>query len=147
LLQLIVHRAFAHVFYSLAELPKLECCVSLLYGHEQAEHYLDWIHGTHGIQVDFDDPSTGERRSATFLPDIAPREGMSKREAVDALIRKSGCNKRYISESLRERIRLTRYLSTAADVTFAQYRDSTKSEYSNDAENSHKRKSRKASSF
>lgn len=89
-------------------MPKLDCSVSLLYGHEPCQHYLDWQLGKHGIQIVFNDPSTGQERFATFLPEIAPREGMSKPEAIDSLIRKSGV-KGDITESLRECLFVTRY--------------------------------------
>jgi len=40
------------------ELPKLECGISLLTDFEDAENYLDWTVGKHGIYITFPDPLT-----------------------------------------------------------------------------------------
>lgn len=37
----------------LGELPKLQCCVSLLTDFEKIEDPLDWEVGKHGIEIDF----------------------------------------------------------------------------------------------
>jgi len=39
------------------ELPKLECCISLLTNFEDATSYLDWTPGIHGIYISFPHPS------------------------------------------------------------------------------------------
>lgn len=50
--------------------------------------------GTHGLIINFVEPGAGMRRSATYLPEIAHREGWTKRYTVESLILKSGYNVR-----------------------------------------------------
>jgi AMMECR1 domain-containing protein len=47
---------------------------------------------------------------ATFLPEVAPAQGWSKVEAVDAALRKAGF-KGVVDEELRKRVRVSRYQS------------------------------------
>ncbi|XP_022956210.1 uncharacterized protein At2g38710-like isoform X2 [Cucurbita moschata] len=102
------------------ELPHLECTVSILVDYEIAINYLDWEVGKHGIIIEFNDPDYNTRRSATYLPEVAAHEGWSKIEAIDSLIRKAGYNGA-ITESLRKRIRLTRYQSTLFTMHYGEY--------------------------
>lgn len=102
------------------ELPQLECTVSVLTDYETAIDYLDWEVGKHGIIIEFTDPDFNTRRSATYLPDVAAQEGWTTVEAIDSLMRKSGFNGA-ITESLRKRIRLTRYQSTKFTIDFSEY--------------------------
>ncbi|CAN1268423.1 Uncharacterized protein At2g38710 [Linum perenne] len=59
------------------ELPSLECTVSILTNYETANNYLDWEVGVHGIIIEFTDPNSNTRRSATYLPEVAAHEGTS----------------------------------------------------------------------
>ncbi|CAA2970637.1 uncharacterized protein At2g38710-like [Olea europaea var. sylvestris] len=102
------------------ELPYLQCTVSILTNYETARDYLDWEVGTHGMIIEFTDPDYNTRRSATYLPEVAAHEGWTKIEAIDSLIRKAGYNGT-INESLRKRIRLTRYESTLFTMHFSEY--------------------------
>ncbi|GAV68160.1 AMMECR1 domain-containing protein [Cephalotus follicularis] len=102
------------------ELPSLECTVSVLTNYETANHYLDWEIGRHGIIIEFTDPNNNTRRSATYLPEVAAHEGWTKIEAIDSLMRKSGYSGA-ITESLRRRIRLTRYQSTIFTLQYSDY--------------------------
>ncbi|CAA2973691.1 Hypothetical predicted protein [Olea europaea subsp. europaea] len=102
------------------ELPYLQCTVSILTNYETARDYLDWEVGKHGMIIEFTDPDHNARRSATYLPEVAAHEGWTKIEAIDSLIRKAGCNST-ITESLRKRIRLTRYESTLFTMHFSEY--------------------------
>ncbi|GMH07865.1 hypothetical protein Nepgr_009705 [Nepenthes gracilis] len=102
------------------ELPQLECTVSILTDYETALNYLDWELGKHGIIIEFTDPDNNTRRSATYLPEVAAHEGWTKTEAIDSLMRKSGYNG-IITESLRKRIRLTRYQSTVFTMHYSEY--------------------------
>ncbi|KAI4347852.1 hypothetical protein L6164_008629 [Bauhinia variegata] len=102
------------------ELPYLECTVSILTDYEAANHYLDWEIGKHGIIIEFTDPDYNTRRSATYLPEVAANEGWTKTEAIDSLIRKAAYNGP-ITESLRRRIRLTRYQSTLFTMHYNEY--------------------------
>ncbi|ERN16572.1 uncharacterized protein At2g38710 [Amborella trichopoda] len=101
------------------ELPYLECTVSILTDYESALHYLDWEVGKHGLIIEFND-SDNIRRSATYLPEVAAQEGWTKVETIESLMRKAGYNGT-ITESLRKRIRLTRYQSTLYTMHFSDY--------------------------
>lgn len=102
------------------ELPFLECTVSILTNYETAANYLDWEVGRHGMIIEFTDPDYKARRSATYLPEIAAHEGWTKIEAIDTLVRKAGYDG-IITESLRKRIRLTRYQSTLFTMHYGEY--------------------------
>lgn len=64
--------------------------VSLLSRFEKAAGWQDWAVGTHGIIIHFTDPEARVRRTATFLPDVAPEQGWDRQAAIDALVRKAG---------------------------------------------------------
>ncbi|GFZ11241.1 AMMECR1 family [Actinidia rufa] len=102
------------------ELPSLECTVSILTDYETALHYLDWEIGQHGIIIEFTDPDYNTRRNATYLPEVAAHEGWTKTETIDSLMRKAGYNGT-ITESLRKRVRLTRYQSTLFTMHYSEY--------------------------
>ncbi|KAK9122806.1 hypothetical protein Sjap_012408 [Stephania japonica] len=102
------------------ELPNLECTVSILTDYETALNYLDWEVGKHGMIIEFTDPDYNVRRSATYLPEVAAHESWTKIETIDSLMRKAGYNGT-ITESLRKRIRLTRYQSTIYTLHYSDY--------------------------
>ncbi|KAM0934516.1 putative AMMECR1 domain-containing protein [Dioscorea sansibarensis] len=102
------------------EIPYLECTVSVLADYESGLHYLDWEVGKHGLIIEFTDPDYNARRSATYLPEVAAHEGWTKMEAIDSLMRKAGYNG-LITESLRKRVRLTRYQSTLYTMHYGEY--------------------------
>ncbi|KAJ9545899.1 hypothetical protein OSB04_025606 [Centaurea solstitialis] len=85
------------------ELPLLQCTV-----------------GKHGIIIEFTDPDYNTKRSATYLPDVASQEGWTTIEAIDSLMRKAGYNGK-ITDSVRGRIRLTRYQSTLFTMHYNDY--------------------------
>lgn len=66
------------------------------------------------------DPMTGAKRSATFLPEVAAHENWNRQQTIDALIRKSGYSGS-VTPEMRARLRVTRYRSTTATLTYAQY--------------------------
>ncbi|TYJ36471.1 hypothetical protein E1A91_A05G308800v1 [Gossypium mustelinum] len=101
------------------ELPNLECTVSILTDYETANNYLDWEVGKHGIIIEFVD-DYNSRRSATYLPEVPAHEGWTRVEAIDSLIRKAGFSGP-ITESLRKRIKLTRYQSTLFTMHYSDY--------------------------
>jgi len=132
-----------------SELEKLECELSLLTDFEDADHYLDWTVGTHGINIAFNHPfynnlsnnssntplastptgrnssgtSVSKRRyNATYLPDVMPAQGWSKLEAIDSAIRKSGWDGK-INDELRRSIKLRRYQSSKIFATWDEYVD------------------------
>ncbi|KAJ8499725.1 hypothetical protein OPV22_010277 [Ensete ventricosum] len=102
------------------ELPFLECTVSILTDYEPALDYLDWEVGIHGLIIEFTDPDYNTRRSATYLPEVAAHEGWTKAETIDSLMRKAGYNGA-ISESLRNRLHITRYQSTLYTMHYRDY--------------------------
>ncbi|KAG2440054.1 hypothetical protein HXX76_004168 [Chlamydomonas incerta] len=104
------------------ELPSLQCKVSLLSRFEKAAGWQDWAVGTHGIIIHFTDPEARVRRTATFLPDVAPEQGWDRQAAIDALVRKAGYSGP-ITPQLRDAISLERYQSTIAAVTYEEFVD------------------------
>ncbi|KAF3508810.1 hypothetical protein F2Q69_00001884 [Brassica cretica] len=102
------------------ELPFLQCTVSVLTDYETAEDYLDWEVGKHGIIIEFTEPVTNTKRSATYLPEVPAHEGWTKIEAIGSLVRKAGYNGE-ITESVRRRIHLTRYQSTLFSMHYSEY--------------------------
>ncbi|ORX69046.1 AMME syndrome candidate gene 1 protein [Linderina pennispora] len=104
---------------TLRELPQLSCSVSLLTDFEEADDYLDWEIGKHGVWVEFRMPN-GRRQTATFLPEIAEEQGWSKEKTVDQLLRKGGYEWT-ITREMRESVKLTRYQSKKAKLLYTDY--------------------------
>ncbi|CAI2182140.1 13016_t:CDS:2 [Funneliformis geosporum] len=104
---------------TIRELSHLTCGVSLLTNFEDAEDYLDWEIGVHGIWMEFVDDHN-RRRTATFLPEVAEEQGWTKEETIDSCLRKSGFNGR-ITDRIRSRIVLTRYQSVKCIITYQEY--------------------------
>lgn len=125
-----------------SELESLECGISLLTDFEDADSYLDWTIGVHGIYITFPHPSLlttasatpspmssypylprlGSKQSfsATYLPDVIPEQGWDKIEAVDSAIHKAGWNGP-ITEDLRRSVKLRRYQSRLHTVGWDEY--------------------------
>ncbi|TGZ61617.1 hypothetical protein CRM22_007894 [Opisthorchis felineus] len=101
------------------EFPHLTCSVSLLLHFEEGKHYQDWQIGVHGIRIEFVNEK-GYHRTATYLPEVAHKQGWSHLETIDSLLRKGGY-RGPISESLRQSIRLTRYRSEKLSVPATEY--------------------------
>lgn len=101
------------------ELPELEISVSLLVGYEPAEHPHDWIVGTHGIIIEFED-GHGSEYTATYLPDVAPEQGWSVEQTVASLVRKAGYHRKLPSH-LFAAMRVTRYRSSKYALTYEQW--------------------------
>jgi AMMECR1 domain-containing protein len=124
------------------ELPYLECTVSILTEYETALNHLDWEVcnytlvlvvlslssnnlvvlqvGKHGLIIEFTDPDYNMRRSATYLPEVAAHEGWTHLETIDSLMRKAGYNGT-ITDSLRKKLRVTRYQSTLYTMHYGEY--------------------------
>ena len=123
--------------------------MSLLTGFEDCEDYLDWEVGTHGIYIHllnpaqapkgFEDgtssssgsgsstPAPQNRRrsgtnvlTATYLPDVIPEQGWTKKEAIDSAIRKAGWSGK-ITEDLRRGLRVRRYRSEKVERSWGEY--------------------------
>lgn len=102
------------------ELSNLRCTVSFLHSFEKASNWQDWEIGMHGLITEFRDPDTSEKRNATYLPEIAAAEGWTKQGTIDSLIYKAGFVG-HVSNCLREGLTLTRYQSTAHEMTHQEY--------------------------
>ncbi|XP_065170437.1 AMMECR1-like protein [Atheta coriaria] len=101
------------------EFTKLSVSVSILRHFEDAADYLDWEVGVHGIRIEFINEK-GNKRTATFLPEVAPEQGWDQIQTIDALLRKGGY-KATITSEVRKAIKLTRYQSEIISVTYQDY--------------------------
>lgn len=97
-----------------AELPHLECGISLLHSFEPAKDALDWEIGKHGIRLFIDGCQS------TFLPEVASEQGWDKMETLRYLARKGGFRGK-LDESALKRARVERYQSAKHKVTWEQY--------------------------
>lgn len=104
---------------SINELANLYVSVSILTRFEEAGGYLDWKLGKHGIRIEFY-TERGEKRSATFLPEVAVEQGWTKVETIDFLLKKGGF-KGKITTEVRQSILLTRYQSEKITVSYNDY--------------------------
>lgn len=102
------------------EIVNMNVSVSLLTQFEDAANYLDWEVGVHGIRIEFQ-TERDAKRSATFLPEVAPEQGWDRIETIDCLLRKGGY-RGTITTDVRESIRLTRYQSEKITVSYDEYR-------------------------
>lgn len=57
------------------ELSKLHVSVSILRHFEDGLNYADWEIGIHGIRIEFH-TEKGSKRTATYLPEVAPEQGL-----------------------------------------------------------------------
>ncbi|GIX85557.1 AMME syndrome candidate gene 1 protein [Caerostris extrusa] len=71
------------------EFPKLHVSVSILRHFEDGRDYLDWQIGIHGIRIEFN-TEKGYKRTATYLPEVAPEQGWDQIQTIDSLLRKGG---------------------------------------------------------
>ena len=101
------------------ELKILNCEVSLLIKFEEVEDPMDWIIGTHGIDIEFED-SKGQSFSATYLPEVAKDEGWDQRTTLKYLVQKAG----YMGslDKIIKNIKLTRYQSLKKTISYTQYK-------------------------
>lgn len=63
------------------EFTKLHVSVSILRHFEDAADYMDWEVGVHGIRIEFLN-DRGSKRTATYLPEVAPEQGESRRSSI-----------------------------------------------------------------
>lgn len=103
------------------ELPKLRVAVSLLRHFEDGLDYLDWEVGVHGISIEYHSDK-GVRHSATYLPEVASKQGWDQIQTIDSLLRKGGF-KGTVTPDVRCAIKLTRYRSEKISVTYTEYMD------------------------
>lgn len=105
-----------------SELPLLHCSVSLLHSFERAPAWNAWEVGKHGLVIEFSDPDSGARRTATFLPHVAEAEGWDHDRTLESLVRKAGYNGR-VDAPLLGALHVTRYQSTAFGMSYREYHD------------------------
>lgn len=101
------------------ELNNLYVSVSILTNFEEADDYLDWEVGVHGIRIEFFN-ERGSKRSATYLPEVASKQGWDRVQTIDSLLRKGGY-RGSITQDVRNSINLTRYRSEKLTVSYNDY--------------------------
>ena len=101
------------------EIKNLNCEVSLLVNFEKTKDPMDWIVGTHGIDIEFEDKN-GTNYSATFLPEVAEEEGWDQRTTLKYLVKKAGY--RGSLDKVLSKIRLTRYQSIKKTISYDEYK-------------------------
>ncbi|XP_059472773.1 AMMECR1-like protein [Neocloeon triangulifer] len=101
------------------ELPRLHVSVSILRHFEDANDCMDWQIGVHGIRIEFINEH-GSKRTATYLPEVAPEQGWDRVQTIDSLLRKGGY-KGQVTAEFRRSVRLTRYQSEKVSVSYEEY--------------------------
>ena len=101
------------------EFPRLHVSVSILRHFEDGLDYLDWTIGLHGIRIEFLNEK-GSRRTATYLPNVAPEQGWDHIQTIDSLLHKGGY-KGHITPDIRRSLKLTRYQSEQITVSYQEY--------------------------
>ncbi|XP_026669315.1 uncharacterized protein LOC108624970 [Ceratina calcarata] len=104
---------------TLEELPRLHVSVSILRHFEDGADYLDWVIGVHGIRIEFHNEK-GNKRTATYLPDVAIEQGWNQVQTIDSLLHKGGY-KGLVTPDLRRSLKLTRYQSEKVTVSYQDY--------------------------
>jgi len=104
---------------SRSELTNLQVSVSILCHFEDGADWADWVVGTHGIRIEWFS-ERGNRKTATFLPEVPLAQGWDKTQTIDSLLRKGGF-KGSVTPEVRRNIRLVRYQSEMVTVTYQDY--------------------------
>ena len=104
---------------SRGELTNLQVSVSILCHFEDGADWADWVVGTHGIRIEWFS-ERGNRKTATFLPEVPLAQGWDKTQTIDSLLRKGGF-KGSVTPDVRRNIRLVRYQSEMVTVTYQDY--------------------------
>ena len=104
----------------LKELPNLNCEVSLLVNFEEAKNPYDWVVGTHGIDIEFEDEE-GRMHSATYLPEVAEEQGWDQKTTLKHLVRKA----RYFFDiqNIEKNIKTERYQSIKKTISYNEYKN------------------------
>ena len=104
---------------SRSELTNLQVSVSILCHFEDGADWSDWKLGTHGIRIEWIS-ERGNRKTATFLPEVPLAQGWDKTQTIDSLLRKGGF-KGTVTPEVRRSIRLVRYQSEMLTITYQEY--------------------------
>ncbi|CAH1782226.1 unnamed protein product [Owenia fusiformis] len=110
------------------EIQRLHCSVSILTKFEEAEDFMDWEVGTHGIRIEFLNEK-GHKKTATYLPEVAPEQDWDRIQTIDSLLRKGGY-KAPITQEVRKSIRLTRYRSEKITISYVDHCNSKQNGHS-----------------
>lgn len=95
------------------ELAQLKCTVSLLHSFERTSSWDDWVVGTHGIQIEFQNGAY----HGTFLPSVAAEQGWTKEETLQHLIQKAG----YRGSAVKlQEVKVERYQESSACCTYLE---------------------------
>ena len=86
---------------------------------EPAKDAMDWVLGTHGLQIDF--VYHHRRMGATYLPDVPVEQGWTQEETLVSLMRKAGWTGRK-EEWRKVPLKVTRYRGSNATGMWAGYR-------------------------
>jgi len=103
------------------EVPALTCSVSLLYDFEKVKDCKNWEIGIHGIKIEFED-SKNKYRSATFLPQVAPQFGYTRRQTLKRLVKKSGTKDKF-TKALAAKIRTTRFKGSLCYASYDEWQN------------------------
>jgi len=101
------------------EVGSLTVSVSILRHFEEARDYRDWQIGTHGIRIEFFN-ERGNKRTATYLPEVAPEQGWDHEKTIDSLLRKGGYKGSNTAE-VRRSLKIVRYQSEKVEVAYSDY--------------------------
>lgn len=102
------------------EIEKLKCDVSILTDFEKVKNYKDWTVGVHGITIEYTDPSSKKKYSATYLPEVAKEQGWNHDTTIEQLLQKSGYTGK-ITEQVKNNTNVTRYQSQKMNLTYQDY--------------------------
>ncbi|KAF9979097.1 AMME syndrome candidate protein 1 protein [Actinomortierella ambigua] len=109
---------FEEIAYS--ELKDMNCTVSILLNFDDAENYLDWEIGKHGLRLKYT-LDNGRILRSTYLPEIAKENFWTKEETIRNLLRKAGFNWA-IGQHVYDAVELTRYQSEKVRCNFAEWK-------------------------
>ena len=79
---------------TIEDIPRLKVKISLLSDFENIEDPMDWIVGTHGMRLHFNED--GNEMGATYLPNVISDAGWNKLETLDSLVQKAGHSGNYV---------------------------------------------------
>ncbi|KAF7991305.1 hypothetical protein HCN44_002867 [Aphidius gifuensis] len=101
------------------EFPRLTVDISILRHFEDGVDYLDWELGLHGILIEFNNEK-GNKRTATYLPDVAKEQGWDQIQTIDSLLHKGGFRGQ-VTPAIRRALKLKRYQCEKVSVSYQEY--------------------------
>lgn len=122
------------------EIHNLHCGCNILrnfvtiYEHGISGDINNWQIGTHGIELQFKDPRTSARRSATFLPEVMSEQHWDIKETFINLISKAGCPSqasKILDNYSNYFIKVIRYEGIKSEISYDQFQRKLR-EISND---------------